>query len=138
MGATNFFDVAFGKDAQDAYKNAVEQAVWDHGHESYSGTIKEKGGFRLVTPTFKIDPSKLEQWCGNWLCTDNSGKFVYQKKIPKKYRAFVESVAGIYDDKWGPALCIEITGKRAKEYKVHNNLVGKHGKVFAFMGMASC
>jgi hypothetical protein len=47
MGATTFQTTATGKDASEAYKNAVDEAYYWNGHGGYSGTIAEKDGYDL-------------------------------------------------------------------------------------------
>ena len=42
MGAVTFEVLAFGKTADDAFRNAVEDAKDMHGHGGYTGTIAEK------------------------------------------------------------------------------------------------
>ena len=49
MGATNFETRAPGKTASEAFDNAVQDAIYWHGHEGYSGTIKEKSGFTVFS-----------------------------------------------------------------------------------------
>lgn len=39
MGATDFATIGFGKDARDAYNNAVREAEHRFGHDPYNGTI---------------------------------------------------------------------------------------------------
>lgn len=45
MGACDFTEVGFGRDAEDAYDKACEQARYEHGHGGYTGTIAETCGF---------------------------------------------------------------------------------------------
>ncbi len=48
MGATTFMITAYGKDISDAYNNAVEDAEYEYGHDSYNGTISTTYGCRQV------------------------------------------------------------------------------------------
>ncbi len=48
MGGCDFFTVAEGRDAKEAFSAAVEQAQYMHGHGGYSGTIAEKAGEGFV------------------------------------------------------------------------------------------
>ena len=45
MGANVFTTFSMGKDAEDAFFNAVDQAKYDYGHSGYTGTIAEKDSF---------------------------------------------------------------------------------------------
>lgn len=47
MGATTFHTEATGKTADEAFRNAVNDAYYWHGHGGYSGTIAEKSGYEL-------------------------------------------------------------------------------------------
>ena len=79
MGATDFSIYSKGKNAEEAFNNAREQAFYNHGHEGYTGTIAEKDSFELLEI-----PSNKSQ------------------------REFVDSTIED-NDKWGPAYCIEIS-----------------------------
>jgi hypothetical protein len=89
MGATTFEEFVKASDticsANAAFRKAVEDAIFEHGHGSYSGTIKEKHSFRIVGESLSIEDA--ERMSQSLLDTD-------------------------FHDKWGPAGCIEI--KRGK------------------------
>ncbi len=48
MGAHNFSDSAFGATAEEAFKEAVQSAYYDYGHDAYNGTISTNEGFVMV------------------------------------------------------------------------------------------
>ena len=48
MGAHNFHDQAYGATAQEAYKEAVESAYYEYGHDPYNGTISTTSGFTMI------------------------------------------------------------------------------------------
>jgi hypothetical protein len=50
MGACDFYEVAQGKTAREAFQRAVEDAQYESGHGGYTGTIAEKGGdgFKMI------------------------------------------------------------------------------------------
>jgi hypothetical protein len=50
----------------------------------------------------------------------------------------VKEAAPVYDDKWGPAVAIEVKGKDAVEVKKYAGRKGTHDRVFLFCGYASC
>lgn len=65
MGATNFETTATGKTLAEAFRNAVDDARYWHGHGGYSGTIAEKpGATEFYVPLADL-PERLypqEQW----------------------------------------------------------------------------
>ena len=85
MGAEIFEHMASGKDANEAFANAVEEALYDYGHAGYTGTIAEKDSFVEVGNAENL-PSAHD--LANILMNNND------------YRI---------DDKWGPAGCIKVT-----------------------------
>lgn len=90
MGGTTFEDYAWGRTPLEAYESAVAEAIFNHGHEPYSGTIKEKDGFVMIDV-----PSK---WKG--------------KEEEYAYHLIEEDDSRI-SDKWGPAGCILLESKDA-------------------------
>ena len=115
MGATNFDTLQVGrfKSAREAYRNAVEEANYEYGHDSYNGTISTTSGFRMIDVPGRKDP------------------FRYVDDIDK------------WDDwgisKWEACGCIEIKGTRLKKLKERNGYKGKKGiRAFYFFGWAAC
>jgi len=49
MGAVDFTHVSYGESPEKAFSSAVQEALYDHGHSGYSGTIAEKDGFKMQT-----------------------------------------------------------------------------------------
>ena len=47
MGGEWFETESEGATVDEAFNKAVEQAIYDYGHSGYSGTIKEKDGFKF-------------------------------------------------------------------------------------------
>tara|TARA_Y100001938_G_C7862145_1_gene316122 strand:+ start:234 stop:503 length:270 start_codon:yes stop_codon:yes gene_type:complete len=56
----------------DAYKNAVEDALHEEGHNAYNGTISTTDGFVDKTEEFEKDPEgwveKAEENTNKWDC----------------------------------------------------------------------
>ncbi len=48
MGAYTFETLAEGPTVEEAFRTAVADAQYEHGHGGYSGTIAEKDGYVLV------------------------------------------------------------------------------------------
>jgi hypothetical protein len=83
MGAAQFTTTAEGKDAKEAFKNAVEEAGYEYGHGGYTGTIAEKSSFVMVPSMTGVDPHK------------------YANELIEKGDSRI-------GDKWGPAGCISL------------------------------
>lgn len=58
-GAADFGVTAVGKTAQEAFSQAVQDAQYESGHGGYSGTIAEKGSFRVFTPPKGVKPEQF-------------------------------------------------------------------------------
>ena len=48
MGATDFSAKASGTTARKAFKQARDDAAFEHGHGGYTGTIAEKHNFEMI------------------------------------------------------------------------------------------
>ncbi len=83
MGAEEFTTVVRGATAEEAFRSAVEDAQYEHGHGGHSGTIAEKRSFVVITVPKDEDP-----------------------------RTFAERLLAEDDkrvcDKWGPAGCVQL------------------------------
>lgn len=85
MGGEVFDAEARGRNAAEAFKTAVERALYDYGHSGYSGSIAEKDDFVMVADA----PMPRD-----------AAVALFEKLID----AGDERI----DDKWGPAGCIEL------------------------------
>lgn len=81
MGANVFFKVSSGKNANEAFNNAVQQAQYDYGHRGYSGSIAEKRSFVVIQPPEGEKPREFAD-------------------------KLIDGCDPRVDDKWGPAGCI--------------------------------
>jgi hypothetical protein len=157
MGATNFSTVAFGKTAADAFRNAVNEARHWAGNEGYTGTIAEKDDFIFIGTPKGVRYESMLKWAGlacsaiyaedeaeaDW--NDKATRKAAAKrakatwaKIPPKHRGLARDMAEISDgDKWGPCLCLEITGKAAADLRKRCGYKGKQGSFYYFAGLAS-
>jgi hypothetical protein len=111
MGACDFTVKAFGKDIKDAFKNAVEEALYENGHDSYNGTISTTQLVRDVTKEFPRYGTKAF-----WEKFDEA-----RHTVPK----------------WD-CHAIELTGKALKEFRAKHGLARKRIRVFLFFGTAAC
>lgn len=91
MGACTFQSTATGKTAKDAFTKAREQALYDHGHGGYTGTIAEKPGFRMVAEGVDPDPAATMKRClddeHHW-CQDKWGDAACLQIGPEKWLFF--------------------------------------------------
>jgi len=91
MGACDFVVVVRGKNAKDAFSEAVQEARYMNGHGGYTGTIAEKGEFVMVgTTATEADAYTRSQE----LLGANDSRI---------------------SDKWGPAGCITIVDGSTKD-----------------------
>lgn len=112
MGAEQFWTVAFGKTADNAFKVAIKQAQYEHGHAGYTGSVAEKTSYILIP--------------------------VPKGKDPKNYAdELLENEDRRIDDKWGPAGCIDITKEVKKDYKAKKKRWPRGKSAFLFFGWAS-
>lgn len=69
MGAEFFKDTYRGKTLQDAYNSAVEDAIFEHGNDPYSGTIATTTGFIVADKTreYKASGKSLHDYIDTWI-----------------------------------------------------------------------
>jgi hypothetical protein len=109
MGACDFTAVAWGRTPQEAFRQAVESAQWEHGHGGYSGTIAEKHEFVMISVP-KVQGLPTEKQASEYI-----DKIMYDEMDPR------------IEDKWGPAGCIEFAPEKPTKGVRH----------FIFFGYAS-
>jgi hypothetical protein len=160
MGAEQFCVVAHGKTAQDAFNRAVDAAAYEYGHGGYTGSIAEKHEYALVQvpddfpqikvpllvqwaqSVFLVEPDELKdtrkrrkQWSTyERLVQIGTTWYLMPKAVPPKWRPLVARWSGYGDDKWGPAVCVELKGKAAR---VNDHGRRRGDKTFLFWGWAS-
>jgi hypothetical protein len=105
MGAEQFITTAEGATADEAFDAARKEALYEHGHRGYSGTIAEKEGFT----TFEVPAlaSADEAMARVYARAVLSGQFE-RGEGDEEMRRIGEAV----DGKWGPAGHIPLAGKR--------------------------
>lgn len=88
MGSQSFETFSKGEmGVKAAFTAAVEQALYDHGHSGYSGTLAEKGEYILM---------------------DTSG-VAYSEALALASK-FIQADDSRITDKWGPAGAIKVGG----------------------------
>jgi hypothetical protein len=165
MGATTFSTYGLGKTAEFAFINAREHALYMNGHGGYTGTLAEKDSYVLFVLPPRCTVQKLlslvdeledfesleylrEDLKYSRNKTDLRQREAYLKKEEKRQAAFwrkhaniaplLRQIGPIYNDKWGPAVALEVSGVKAAEIKKQKGRAGTHDKVFVFCGWASC
>jgi len=93
MGATDFMVTSTGKNAKEAFRNAVHRAEYDYGHRGYTGTIAEKDSYTMIPLPKDKDAEE------------------YAEEL-------IDECDSRINDKWGPAGCIDLG--QAKFPKEHN------------------
>ena len=107
MGAEQFFNQVRAKSAKEAFDNAVAEARLRHGTEPYSGTIKEKDGFTLVAIPEGLTAERFVE-----ATLDGHDP---SDELPYGVVRQIQHARRIADDKWGPAVAIEIPGSRSAD-----------------------
>jgi len=91
MGAESFTTESYHRDnAMIAFRDAVEEALYDYGHRGYTGTIAEKHSFVMmpiiegltadqsINKYFEVDDSRIEDKWGPAGCIqDEEGGFIF-------------------------------------------------------------
>ena len=113
MGSHTFGNTIGGKKMtpNEAYKTLCDDALHEHGHDAYNGTISTTSGFVLVA----LPPRK------------ELHKFIFDL-LEEEDRQI---------QKWGPAGCIELRGKALTDWKRNNGLAGTRARAFTFFGWAA-
>lgn len=75
MGASLITTTSRGASMKEAYRNAVEDAVYEHGNDSYNGTISTTSGFRDVTKEYRKSGKSLSEY-RDW---------VYEEDVVQKW-----------------------------------------------------
>lgn len=159
MGACEFSDISFGKDAQDAYGKAVSEALYEYGHNSYNGTISTTSGFvevklprsmsvdELREMTFELRDSTdfltlpvRRKFADEW----ERKRYQRRRKLRQKWdrltaqeRAEVSRAANSIQ-KWESCVCVQLPKSRETEWrKAHPSYKGKKGNVYYFFGIAA-
>lgn len=111
MGACEFFVTQKAKSPAEAFKKAVEQAQYDHGHAGYSGTIAEKRTFVLINDSLTEVTRRYKTWTPehDWM---RKSAQVLAGLLDADVKAIPAALMDMDDsrirDKWGPAGCVKV------------------------------
>lgn len=113
MGAEQFFVRKVGqyRDSREAFFEAVKEAQYEYGHGGYTGTIAEKKEFKIIETPKGKNPYEFAKEC-------------YDSN-------------GWWDNKWGPAACVEVKGIYLQKMRGERWKGKRNFKVFYFFGWAS-
>jgi len=150
MGAASFQTTYVARDAATAFANAASDARFEHGHGGYTGTLAEKDGFlapialparwkvqdfvdAVMRAEIIADPESVY---GGYKPTAKERALLARlvRDLPS-WRRIVDAATG---DKWGPAVCVEVTGSQAATIKKQQGRAGTRDRVYVFFGLASC
>lgn len=112
MGSHTFQVTVGGKKMtpNEGYRELVEAAQHNHGHDAYNGSISTTSGFVMV----------------------DKGK----KRLETVVRGVLDD-EGSHIRKWGPAGCIELSGEQLKRWKRQHGLERTRARAFLFFGWAA-
>jgi hypothetical protein len=158
MGATEFYDTEFGKNAEDAFRKAREEALYQYGHDPYNGTISTVAGFKEITIpkgfssdefvnlVWTLESTDLEnmpikrKFEHEWQRQDYKRKRVLAnkfKKLPLNERLDLKR-AHFDIVKWECCLAFKVPHAEQVDLRKIRNMAGKHGAFYAFFGLAAC
>ena len=103
MGANVFEHISTGKNVMDAFNKARDEALYDHGHSSYTGTIAEKDSFaEFVVPDDSSAQTILDHLY-------NSYDGTIQEELNDLY-GFRDAakIAETFNDKRGPCVASQV------------------------------
>ena len=117
MGASNFSHEATGTTAADAFRTAVEEARAEYGDRGYTGSIAEKTSFELMkTDSVNRLVYDLRHYAmlitddPSWNTAEENAKL---KETEAQYApGFFRKVAKLHEDKWGPAIALQLDTNR--------------------------
>jgi hypothetical protein len=109
VGAAPFEQYAEGADADAAFNAAKQQALHQHGHRGYTGTLAEKDSYLIITST-PVTPEQATAFAADLI----------RRADPR------------IDDKWGPAGAIAVRRTHPAAEDVHAGVDG-----WLFFGWAS-
>jgi hypothetical protein len=96
MGAEQFRSDGEGRTVEEAFRNAKDQALYDHGHRGYSGSLADKPGFvEFDLPEGVSAEEAVMVISTNWQ---------YDSRSRPDW--LTDRMVDVYEDKWGEAVAI--------------------------------
>jgi len=118
MGATDFYVTVIGdfKTIEEAYRQAVVEAIEQYGADPYNGTISTTSGVKDLTSLAPKSAKGIQ-------------KFIEESVSDEKFGLSKRGMCG----------CIEFKeGKVKKAMRKREGFVGKRCRAFVFFGWAAC
>ncbi len=157
MGADLFDTETTGKDFDEAFQRAVDNAFYDYGHAGYTGSICEKPGAYLIpTPkgTKAYDVMRVivdaQGWDEPLRMNPSNPEFAERQKKHHEQTAVAfkqvvkwfghdeaEKIVTMSDDKWADAVGIELNVGEQGRIPL-DGFRGRSVRRFLFFGWASC
>lgn len=161
MGACEYDNTEFGKNARDAYERLVSDALHERGHDYYSGTIATSSGYnKLTVPNgwsteevnevlwYLRDYGDLREplpvrrkFSADWERT----RYLRERKLSVKFCKLDPSTRELFRHrangfvKGEAAVCMELPAKEQRVWRERSpHLKGKQGRFFRFVGLAPC
>ena len=108
MGATTFDTTGTGKTVGEAFIDARERALWDHGHGGYTGTIAEKDSYVEAVLPSGVSAGVFIRALMNGTEMWSAGNEVLRAEVPDWAPANWRELVEAYDSKWGPCVAAKI------------------------------
>lgn len=103
MGAEQYCEFGKGKTMSEAFVAVVEQALYEHGHGGYSGTIAEKGSVRDIN--MKVPEPMIKARKGDVVqAAEDFAYYLMEEAIDDPEKNVW------WDDKWGPSAGFHVEG----------------------------
>jgi hypothetical protein len=127
MGSANFITKSFAKTPEEAFRSAVQQARWEHGHGGYTGTIAEKSGYTIFPRPERVKAADViravqyaaysQGYSGYPDPTGQEYEEAWRKLVtwygPVQARRIIET----HDNKWSNCIAITASEAETKAYK---------------------
>lgn len=108
MGAIDFHCIHDGITVGEAFRNAVQDAYYWHGHNGYTGTICEKPGYIVLDLGKKLNVDEAEEIANELNLSHQIPTPKLIELIGSEERAV--EFSNIFNDKWNDAIAIELIG----------------------------
>ena len=108
MGAEYSSAVAKGATMQEAFRAAVSDAQYDHGHAGYSGSLAEKNSATVHKVPRDFDPVQWVQMAERMMYPDADDRAEAAEFAGDFLPVLMRLAAHLKGDKWGPAAAVKI------------------------------
>lgn len=137
--SSTFSTIHTGRTPQIAFALARQEALYWWGHNGRTGTIAEKDGFKMAGEINSRHLTYLDVYLRrteDWYRRTDRNKAALPTGIPRTVAPMIAKLIEPYLDVDAPAVCLQITGKAAKEIKESMGRKHTWDKVYWFGGTA--